>query len=176
MNTRPKRLLVWQGRSPFTGQPLVAIVTGFHGSDNTKTGDMLQLWILRADKQPSQAYGEPVAVPYGILRTLTGLCDGHTGFTHDWRRCSPNYASLLMASCQTAGAAHKALTKGWRVFRILTPGDEPTPHEHMCQGGKTTTCEQCMLCDGGDGSNVAILRHGPPNKCKQWDKLYAIGG
>jgi len=47
---------IWQGKSNLTGEPIVAILT-LH-SDNEKTGDMAQLWILRSDMSPLDAIRE----------------------------------------------------------------------------------------------------------------------
>jgi hypothetical protein len=53
---RPNGAIIWQGPSAFDGAPIVAIVTGIRGaSQNRKTGDMLQTWILRADMSPIDA-------------------------------------------------------------------------------------------------------------------------
>lgn len=49
--------VIWEGPSPSTGDPLVAIITGVRrASKNDKTGEMLQLWILRADLPPHEAF------------------------------------------------------------------------------------------------------------------------
>jgi hypothetical protein len=46
----------YRGPSLLTGDPIVAIVTGFTvPSNNEKTGPMLQAWILRADVAPMEA-------------------------------------------------------------------------------------------------------------------------
>ena len=47
---------LWRGKSNLTGEPIVAILT-LH-SQNAKTGDMAQLWILRADMNPLEAISE----------------------------------------------------------------------------------------------------------------------
>lgn len=50
---KPTGYVVYQGPSRFDGQPIVGIVT--LESDNVKTGNMAQLWILRADEAPHHA-------------------------------------------------------------------------------------------------------------------------
>lgn len=51
-----KNLIVWEGPSPWNGQPIVAILTGLaRPSQNSKTGKMVQLWILHADLHPLEA-------------------------------------------------------------------------------------------------------------------------
>lgn len=52
----PNGAIIWEGPSAHDGAPLVVIVTGIRGaSQNRKTGDMLQTWILRADVDPIAA-------------------------------------------------------------------------------------------------------------------------
>ena len=56
MKTKKKKLLgcvLYRGPSMFDGQPIVAIAT--FNSNNRKTGDMVQTWILRADLHPVAA-------------------------------------------------------------------------------------------------------------------------
>lgn len=50
-------LIFYQGPSVLDGQPIVAILTGYKhkGSQNAKTGRMLQTWILRSDVHPAVA-------------------------------------------------------------------------------------------------------------------------
>jgi hypothetical protein len=50
---KPTGYVVWQGASPYDGAPIVAIVT--LKTSNRKTGQMAQLWILRADIAPTAA-------------------------------------------------------------------------------------------------------------------------
>lgn len=48
--------VVWEGTSPADGSPLVAVVTNLDlPSENRKTGDMAQLYILRSDMRPIEA-------------------------------------------------------------------------------------------------------------------------
>ena len=54
--TKPLGLILWQGPSEFTGDPVALIATGFRRpSRNDKTGPMIQTWILRRDIHPIQA-------------------------------------------------------------------------------------------------------------------------
>ena len=48
--------ILWEGPSALDGAPIVVIATGLAGaSRNTKTGDMVQTWILRQDIAPYAA-------------------------------------------------------------------------------------------------------------------------
>lgn len=63
---RPRGMILYCGPSMLDGSPIVAIVTGLTGraSRNTKTGAMLQTWILRDDVSPTDAIrsGDDVSV------------------------------------------------------------------------------------------------------------------
>jgi hypothetical protein len=48
-------LVLWEGPSAFDGSPLALILTGFRGSSNSKTGSMLQTYIIRQDVKPTEA-------------------------------------------------------------------------------------------------------------------------
>jgi hypothetical protein len=50
---KPNGFILYTGPSELDGSPIVAIVTT--NSENRKTGDMSQLWILRADRSPVDA-------------------------------------------------------------------------------------------------------------------------
>lgn len=49
-------IILYEGPSLLDGAPIVVIATGLaKQSDNAKTGDMIQTWILRADMSPGEA-------------------------------------------------------------------------------------------------------------------------
>ena len=47
-------LVLWSGPSALNGYPIVVVAT--FASSNRKTGDMIQVWVLTADKAPIDAY------------------------------------------------------------------------------------------------------------------------
>src|SRR5580765_5622743 len=47
--------IIYQGPSALDGAPIVAVATGFKRSRNAKTGDMVQVWIIRSDMHPVEA-------------------------------------------------------------------------------------------------------------------------
>ena len=63
--TKTNGYILYKGPSKLDGAPIVVIATGFaKQSDNTKTGDMIQTWILRDDIKPhvAQKTGEDASV------------------------------------------------------------------------------------------------------------------
>lgn len=68
--------IFYRGPSQLDGAPILGIITGLSTpSTNTKTGDMLQTYILREDVSP------PDAIVHGHDRSICGACalrgDGH---------------------------------------------------------------------------------------------------
>lgn len=68
----------WRGASPVDGAPIVAIAT--LKSKNSKTGDMIQTWILREDISPLDAIGS------GADKSICGNC-AHRGRKGKKRTC-----------------------------------------------------------------------------------------
>ena len=48
-------MIIYEGPSAIDGDPIVCILTGFTGTANPKTGQMIQSWILRQDMHPFEA-------------------------------------------------------------------------------------------------------------------------
>lgn len=65
---KPLGVVLWQGRSRLDRKPIVAIMTGLQRSKNPKTGNMLQVWILRQDIDPIQA------IHTGADKSICGAC------------------------------------------------------------------------------------------------------
>jgi len=213
--------LAYHGPSELDGNPIKVIVTGnYRPSANSKTGDMLQVWIMPADVKPSEtvktgqdssvcgdcparpknggkcyvntwqapnrtwnasypnqadnprnapvrlgAWGDPAAIPIGVLKDILGRSPKHTGYTHQWRN-NPELAEIVMASVDNESEAIEASELGWRYFRVLHKGDTLGSGEILCpaskEAGKKVTCADCGLCAGNSrkAKNVAIYQHG----------------
>ena len=53
---RPNGYIIYRGPSMIDGKPIVVVATGFRNtSKNTKTGTMIQTWIMREDIHPQEA-------------------------------------------------------------------------------------------------------------------------
>jgi len=112
-------------------------------------------------------YGDPAAVPVEVWQQLTHGALGHTGYTHQWRRCDPALRSLCMASVDSENEALAARLRGWRTFRVAFPGDlARLPVEAICpassEAGKKLTCDRCLACNGASGrrGSIVIQAHG----------------
>jgi len=110
------------------------------------------------------AYGDPVFLPFSILEKMTAAASGHTGYTHQWRRCSAKYRNLVMASVDNDAEYRQAKAKGWRTFRVKARDAENLPGEITCPAilGKTH-CLRCLLCSGmkrANAKDIAVPVHG----------------
>lgn len=103
--------VLWRGKSPVDGAPLVLVATGFQGrSKNTKTGRMIQTWILREDVAPDEA------VKTGEDRSICGNCPHRANPVTGKRTC---YVTVFRAPL----AVWKAFRKGAYVDLSDSPED-----------------------------------------------------
>lgn len=91
MTTAASTAVVYSGPSMIDGQPIIAVVTGLaRRTRNAKTGDMAQLWVLRADMSPLDA------IKAGCDSTVCGNCP-HRGQATGKRSCYVNVGQAPMA-------------------------------------------------------------------------------
>jgi hypothetical protein len=115
------------------------------------------------------AYGEPVLIPYHIVRELIYASKGYTGYTHPWENPAYlEYQVFFMASTDTPAERDRAKLLGWRTFRTRLPESPVLPGEIICpaskEAGYKSSCDQCRLCNGsyaGDPrKDIVIFPHG----------------
>jgi hypothetical protein len=221
---KPSGVILYQGPSLLDGAPIVVIATGLDSSSNSKTGNMIQTHIIRADMLPMDAiyngedssicgdcphrgdgtgkgrtcyvtvyqaqtavykaflrgsypvydpavhdkylegravrfgsYGDPTAAPIEVWHNLKTLASITTGYSHQWRTISQEWAKLVMASADTPDDVAHARQLGYRSFRV---GDEKLQGEVLCpaskEAGKKLQCIDCGACGGADGRNSSI--------------------
>lgn len=90
--------IIYEGPSRIDQKPIVVIATGFKGSANPKTGQMIQTYILRSDMPPVQA------TKTGDDASICGNCK-HRGFFGKRRSCYVNVG-------QAPTAVYNAYKKG----------------------------------------------------------------
>lgn len=82
---KPNGMILWEGRSLLDSQPIVVIATGLRrASANTKTGGMIQTYILRADVEPT------TAIKSGQDASICGDCPHRGDGTGKGRTCYVN--------------------------------------------------------------------------------------
>lgn len=119
-------------------------------------------------------YGDPAAAPVGIWQALTQHTAGHVGYSHQWQRPDFDHQAwsrLVMASADNADEAALANMHGMRVFRVSI-GIDRMPGETTCpasaEGGRRTTCANCMLCGGTSKAarDIVIADHAAGNQTR----------
>lgn len=119
-------------------------------------------------------YGDPMAVPAAVWKSLVRDAAGHTGYTHQWLNPDVSdyqraaISALCMASADTEAEGEMAQSIGLRTFRMRRPLESLLAGEFICpaseEAGKRKTCAQCGACDGtARGSSKAspvIIAHG----------------
>ena len=125
---------------------------GYESVDPDEAGE-----IVSGRKVRLGAYGDPAAVPASVWRSLIANVKTFTGYTHQWRDC-PDISDLCMASCETHDDVLDAQALGYRTFRVMPKGEDPTRQELVCPSsaemGRRVTCADCGLCAGA-------MRHKP---------------
>lgn len=205
-------MILWEGPSWIDDAPIVAIAT--MRSENTKTGDMVQVSILRQDVSPVDAHlsgesasfcgtcplqgyngcyvrweqgplalwrayqagdlprwdgrldrfvgravrwgaaGDPALIPSRIVRSISTVADGWTGYTHLWRRKRAAWARpYFMASCDTEADLLLAHSPGWRTYRTVRNSERLVAGEAWCPSPRVQ-CKDCLACDGARKSTV----------------------
>lgn len=115
------------------------------------------------------SYGDPVAVPIEIWENIISHTNNVLAYTHLWRLPeAQDYKSFCMASCDTETDRLIAKELGWRTFRIVPNGTEPSEklmHNEMVCTNTTHNiqCNQCKLCNGNiykSAKDIVIEAHG----------------
>ena len=113
------------------------------------------------------SYGDPMAVPEYVWRSLTSGAEYVTAYTHG----SNAMPDMIMTSADNATQAQEAWDKGERTFRVISALDKlikgkevlcPASEEAKAASGKAVTCAACKLCGGNSvkAKSVAIVAHG----------------
>ena len=136
--------------------------------------------LFRGRKLRMGSYGDPVAIPYSVWKSLVDRSTGHTGYTHQWRDGRFwRFRRWVMASTESIVDSRIARGKGWRTFRTMRDVDELATGEILCpasdEAGKRRQCESCLACNGSNGNprkvSVAIVAHGSKATLSSYRKL-----
>lgn len=125
------------------------------------------------------SYGDPVALPFNLVKEICHKSDGWTGYTHQWNLdLAQKYNKYLMASVDNLTEYYKAKWMGWRTFRVKEALNSKLDGEIVCpaaeEAGKKSNCFKCQLCSGlkgKDGTDIVINVHGLPYKHELFKKI-----
>jgi hypothetical protein len=103
------------------------------------------------------AYGDPAILTESVVRTLTALADGHTGYSHQWRHDWAQWCrGLFQASCDSFADYLAASDMGWRTFAVVPQGDAPYSGK-LCPATAADSQAQCLTCRLCDGAKTDIF-------------------
>lgn len=137
------------------------------------THDQVQQY-LQGNMLRLGAYGDPSALPVGLVDLLVSYASGHTGYTHG--DTVPGLAvdySNVMASADSKREAILHHANGNRTFRVIPIATwnakgkgELLANEIICpatpEGGNKAQCADCLLCNGSKSKakSIAVVAHG----------------
>ena len=112
------------------------------------------------------SYGDPAAVPVQVWKDIAAVAKGFTGYTHQWREASPEYATVCMASVEDQESHDHATKLGYRTFWVRDPHSPKPKGLITCpasaEAGYKLTCSECLMCSGTQSSqprSITIERH-----------------
>ena len=108
------------------------------------------------------AYGDPAILTEAVVRELTALADGHTGYTHQWRAPWAQWSrGLFQASCDSLADYLDASAAGWRTFAVVPQGFKPYSGK-LCPATAEHSQAQCLTCSLCDGAkrDIYVEAHG----------------
>ena len=149
------------------GRSVASVYKAYKRGSYTKASPGEVALYLTGLKLRIGTYGDGAAAPIDVWQQLTQFTADHVGYSHQWLNPSFDHEAwgkLVMASADTIDEAAQANLYGMRVFRVSI-GTDKNPGEVSCpasaEGGKKTTCENCMLCAGTSkaAKDIVIADH-----------------
>jgi len=109
------------------------------------------------------SYGNPTLIPLRIVQRISSICDGWTGYFHNWRELGKKQARIwnrfFMASTETTESLQKAKKWGLRVFHASPV--KPDGLLECVADSHGIECKDCLLCEGGkNAKDIWINPHG----------------
>ena len=144
------------------GRSVVAVWRAFQRGTYPEYDPSLHARYLRGRRIRWGTYGDPAILPEDVVRNLTALADGHTGYTHQWREPWAAWSrGFFQASCDNFASYLDASGNGWRTFAVVPRGAAPYSGK-LCPAtaeGSQAQCLTCRLCDGAK-QHIYVEAHG----------------
>jgi hypothetical protein len=105
------------------------------------------------------AYGDPSVVKPGIVNLISSYCQGHTGYTHQWRNeFAQAFKGTFQASCDGFQDYLDATAHGWKTFTVVHKNATPN-YAKQCPATVENSAAQCATCKLCDGARVDVFVH-----------------
>lgn len=145
-------VIIWRGASLIDGAPIVVILVGIRdNSTNTKTGEMLQTYILREDIDPL------TAIHTGADESICGDCP-HRGTIAPIEDTPPWHTSARRLGLLTGNVGRTCYVPVWRnvlsVYKALQRGTYGT--DAVSRGQISGICADRVVRIGSYGDPYAV--------------------
>ena len=148
---KPTGIILYQGPSLLDGAPIVVIATGLGASTNSKTGNMIQTHILRADMLPMDSIhmGKDSSICGDCVHRGDGTGKGRTCYVTVYQAQTQIYKTFLRGSYPVYDPeSHDKYLSG-RAIRFGSYGDPGAAPIDVWRALKTlasiTTGYSCLL-------------------------------
>ena len=103
------------------------------------------------------AYGNPSLLPLSIVKAISGVSSGWTGYFHDWKTnpLAAEYAKYFMASTETASSLALAQSLKFRTFHVSPV--KPQGLRECLSDSHGLQCADCKLCAGLSKASQASI-------------------
>lgn len=117
-------------------------------------------------------YGDPSVLPFSLVNALSSMYKVSLGYTHLWKRCNPEYKTLLLASVDSEAERLEAKAMGWRTFRVRKTSGSVETDEIVCinEQDNLVQCNRCRLCSGNKPlKDIVVTIHGSKYKINRFN-------
>jgi len=122
--------------------------------------------VLRHKRIRWGAYGDPSVIDPGTVIKLNRFAQGHTGYTHQWRKeFASIFTGIFQASCDGFNDYLEATSRGWKTFTVVNK-NASVAYAKQCPAtvaNSSAQCKTCKLCDGAK-IDVFVHAHGSGSK------------
>ena len=150
------------------GQAPLQIWKSYKANKYPKLDPFLYDNVFNGRKVRFGAYGNPSLIPLSIIKMITEVCDGWTGYFHDWQQMSKQkaqaYGQYFMASTETNDSVRRAKEKNLRFFHVSP--EQPKDTIECLSDSRGLSCDLCQLCKGNriGAKSIWINPHGSKKK------------
>ena len=145
------------------GKSVMSVWRAFQRGRYPDYDPTLHASLLRGRRIRWGSYGDPAILSERVVRDLTAIADGHTGYTHQWRHPWAAWSrGLFQASCDSFADYLAASAEGWRTFAVVPENGAPFSGK-LCPATAPDSRAQCLTCRLCDGAHLDIFveAHGP---------------
>lgn len=105
------------------------------------------------------AYGDLTLLPFALAKQIAEASDGHSGYTHQWRKPSfQPWKQLIQASVETQAEQEIASAMGWSTFRVIPKDSSEVPSNgfECLSDSRGIQCADCLVCNGTQSKPKAV--------------------